>query len=391
MSKYHPRAGEAVRIDPMGPPIAMMPKPLCPTFDIMYSARLSRQLADANAALGKLNGLSRTIKDPARFQYVFLRQEAVLSAQIEGTQSTLADLLQHESGEVPGQPIEDIEEVVNYLGAMAIAMSLLPEPFSVGGLESVHARLLRGVRGADKAPGQIRRAQNWIGGRSPDVARYVPPPARMLPEAMADLIAFLNQGAGEHNTLIRAGVAHAQFESIHPFLDGNGRLGRLLIAWLLAKEGALPQPLLYVSHYLKANQREYYDWLLRIRTEGDWEGWLLFFLEGVEEVALAASQMALDLADITQSHRTQLLETAPSTRQVFDALEAAVFLSPATAAAFTGRSIPTVLNALRELEALGIAHETTGRKRGRVYVYKAFMDRLNAPLQRTSPYETQHD
>ncbi|MEM9963763.1 MAG: Fic family protein, partial [Asticcacaulis sp.] len=254
----------------------------------------------ANQALGRLDGLSTLLPNTSLFLYFYVRKEALLSSQIEGTQSSLSDLLLFENNETPGTPIDDVEEVSNYVAAMNHGLRRMRDgfPLSLRLIREIHGILLRGGRGAAKQPGDFRRSQNWIGGTRPGNAVFVPPPVTHLDQCLSDLERFLHDDAHRMPVLIRAALAHVQFETIHPFLDGNGRLGRLLITLILCMEGTIHDPILYLSLYFKAHRETYYDLLTRVRTKGDWEGWITFFLEGVIEVATGATESARRIMDV---------------------------------------------------------------------------------------------
>ena len=270
---------------------AFVPAPLPPDPPIRIDPRTQDLLDEANQALGRLDGVTLLLSDPGQFLYSYVRKEAVLSSQIEGTQSSLSDLLLFENEAAPGVPLDDVEETSNYIAAMNHGLQRIESgelPLSNRLLREVHALLMSGVRGGDKAPGEFRRSQNWLGGTRPGNARFVPPPATEVMAAMSDLEKFLHDDPDPTPILVKAALAHVQFETIHPFLDGNGRVGRLLITLLLCSEKVLQQPLLYLSLYFKQHRDAYYDHLQRVRTEGAWEDWLAFFLEGV--IAVAARQ-----------------------------------------------------------------------------------------------------
>ncbi|MDR9392110.1 MAG: Fic family protein, partial [Trueperaceae bacterium] len=283
----HPVAGETVR--------AFVPPrlPVDPPVDL--TGRRLGALEAANRALGRLDGIDALLPDPALLLYGHVRKEALLSSQIEGTQSSLADLLLFEIDEAPGVPVDDVEEVSNYVAALRHGLRRLREdgfPLSARLLREAHGILLSGGRGADKAPGAFRRTQNWVGGTRPSNAVFVPPPPPLVPDLVDDLERFLHDEGTYTPPLVKAAIAHVQFETIHPFLDGNGRLGRLLVTLSLCHDDALREPSLYLSLYFKRHRAVYYDRLQRVRTEGAWEAWLDFFLEGVRDTATQAHQAA---------------------------------------------------------------------------------------------------
>src|ERR1019366_8787426 len=292
-------AGESVR--------AFIPRPLPPE-PLLELDTFFPLLDRANQALGRLDGLSTLLPDTEMFLYLYVRKEAVLSSQIEGTQSSLSDLLLFENEAAPGVPIDDVREVSNYVAAMQHGLQRLREgfPLSLRLIREIHGILLRGGRGADRTPGEFRRSQNWIGGTRPGNAAYVPPPPERLMECLDSLEKFLHDETQTLPLLVQLGLIHVQFESIHPFLDGNGRLGRLLITLLLCARGALHEPLLYLSLYFKTHRARYYELLQRVRTEGVWELWLEFFLEGAETTAKQAADTAVELIGLFKKDRKRI-------------------------------------------------------------------------------------
>ncbi len=361
---------------------AFLPSRLPPEPPIELGEGLAGLHESAALALGRLSEASERL-DPDRLLYMYIRKEAVLTSQIEGTQSTLADLLEYENSGAQRTPTADVREVSRYVDALLYAIEEIKEgtlPLSLRLLRNVHSKLMAGGRGEHQAPGEFRRIQNWLGGSSPGNAIYVPPPPQEIMPALDNLERFLHDEFGRTPTLIKAGLAHAQFETIHPFLDGNGRVGRLLISLILVVEGALPQPYFYISLYFKKNRADYYDSLQRVRTHGDWEGWLRFFLIGVETVATEAARTARALGALFEADRRKiesLGKAAPSALKVYDLMRQRVLLSPARAAEELKITWPTTIAALRRLEAAGVAKEITGKKRGRLYVYSAQLRLLN--------------
>ncbi len=286
---------------------AFIPAPLPPDPAIKVDAELSRDLSEADRTLGRLDGVATVLPNPDLFVSMYVRQEAVLSSQIEGTQSTLEDVLQFEIDSKGREFPKDIQEVVNYVSAMNYGLERLKNlPLSLRLIREIHGKLLEGVRGSNRTPGEFRTSQNWIGpsGCTITDATFVPPPIHEMHEALDNTEKFLH----DHSfpLLIQCGLAHAQFETIHPFLDGNGRVGRLLITFLLCQKQALGRPLLYLSHYLKKHRAEYYDRLMAIRKEGDWEGWLKFFVRGVYEVSQEATETAWKILGLREEHRRLL-------------------------------------------------------------------------------------
>jgi Fic family protein len=273
-------------------------------------------MEEANQALGRLDGLASILPDPSLFIYFNVRKEAVLSSQIEGTQSSLSDLLLFESEEVPGVPIEDVQEVSNYVAAMNHGLRRLQEgfPLSLRLIREIHKVLLARGRGSDKHPGEFRTSQNWIGGTRPGNAAFVPPPPERVTECMGALETFLHRESPDLPLLIKAAMAHVQFETIHPFLDGNGRLGRLLITFLLHIAGAIREPILYLSLYFKTHRQQYYELLNSVRTTGDWETWLEFFLNGVKETSAQAAQSAHAILTLLEQDRGRITGLKPPLR-----------------------------------------------------------------------------
>jgi len=385
-ARVSPRAGRLIQ-QQTGPDgyAAFIPAPLPPEPPIDFNV-LHVELERAAAALARLDGLSRGVH-PDTLLYAYVRKEAVLSSQIEGTQSTLADLLQYESAEAPGAPLGDVREVSHYVQALQHGVARLRGgmPMSLRLIREVHAELLRDGRGAHQAPGEFRRSQNWIGGTRPGAAHFVPPPPHEVMPALGALERFLHEGA--FAPVVKAGLAHAQFESIHPFLDGNGRVGRLLITLLFVADGVLSEPFLYLSLYFKRHRSAYYDALQAVRTHGDWEGWLRFYLEGVhatatEAIATTTALLALFAAD--RERVRGLGRAAPSALRVYEHLQQRVIISAPRTAEALELALPTVGSALARLEQLGIVREITGRQWGRQYAYAEQL-RLLAPDDDTPP------
>lgn len=366
---------------------AFYPRPLPPVPALALEGGLLGLFGRAMAAVGRLDGVSTRLGHPDVFLWTYVRKEAVLSSQIEGTQSSLTDLLMHENEQAPGVPAGDVEEVSSYVRAMMTGLDLLRTklPLSLRLLREIHAELVRGTRGADKTPGEFRRSQNWIGGSRPGNARYVPPPPEELMPALDNLEKFLHDP--DVPPLIKAGLAHAQFETIHPFLDGNGRVGRLLITMILIHERVLAAPMLYMSLHFKRHHQEYYERLQRVRTHGDWEGWMDFFLDGVATVADAATGTIDRLGALLSEHRERLgggsgiqAAAAQSNVAVFDAVCRRLVVTAAQVASDTGISAPTVRRVLKVMQAQGMLREVTGRARGLVFVYGPFLEILEEGL-----------
>jgi Fic family protein len=336
-----------------------------------------------NQALGRLDGITLLLPDPDQFIYTFVRKEAVLSSQIEGTQSSLSDLLLFEHDAAPGALREDAQETANYIAALDLGLAQIAAPgappLSARLLREVHRRLLATGRGSDKAPGEFRHSQNWLGGSRPSLARYVPPPWQEVIPAVSALEHFIHDEPRPTPILIKAALAHAQFETIHPFLDGNGRVGRLLITLLLCSEGVMRRPLLYLSLYFKRHRDAYYEHLQRVRTDGDWEGWLQFFLEGVIEVAESTTQTTQRLVAMIESDRQAIHSFgrgAATAHRVHDVAVRFVVIGASSVAERLELTTPPVYAAIKRLETAGILREATGRQRGKLYVYDRYLSIL---------------
>ena len=361
---------------------AFIPKPLPPNPPVFLEGELARLHETAAFALGKLDGASAQL-DPERLLYMYVRKEAVLTSQIEGTQSTLADLLEYENGAAPGTPVDDVREVSRYVDALFYAIDEIKTgslPLSLRLLKQAHSRLMSAGRGHTRAPGEFRRTQNWVGGTRPGNAIYVPPPPHEVMPALDNLERYLHDEFGSMPVLLKAGIAHAQFETIHPFLDGNGRIGRLLISLMLVVDGALTHPYFYISLYFKKYRSDYYEALQLVRTQGDWEGWLRFFLIGVEAVAYEATRTAEALSSLfgaDQAKVESLGRAAPSALKVYDLMRRRILISAPRAVEELGLTWPTVQAALKRLQELDIAHEVSGRKRNRLYQYTSQLQLLN--------------
>jgi Fic family protein len=361
---------------------AFVPRPLPPKPPLQFDGPLQVLQEQALLALGRLDALSTLLPDTHLFLYSYVRKEAVLSSQIEGTQSSLADLLLFELEQAPGVPLDDVLEVSNYVAALSHGLERLRGGFPLSNrlLREIHGVLLAKGRGADKEPGEFRRSQNWIGGPRPGLAHFVPPPPGAVADLMSDLERFLHDRAVPLQELVRAGLAHVQFETIHPFLDGNGRVGRLLITLLLCHSGILREPLLYLSLYFKQHRDEYYRLLDLVRSDGDWEAWLRFFLEGIRQTADGAVTTARRLAGLFEEDRGRVQakgRVAGSALRVHGALQARPVTTLTEVAAKTGLSFPAATAGMGALTELGIAKELTGRKRDRIFAY----DRYLAVLQ----------
>ncbi|ROQ91553.1 Fic family protein [Delftia acidovorans] len=365
-------AGEKVR--------AFVPPPLPPEPAIDVLALLEK-LSLAERALGRLDGITMLLPRQELFLYMYVRKEAVLSSQIEGTQSTLSDLLRFEAEAQAGQPIDDIREVSNYVDAMMYGLERLRDlPLSLRLIREMHGRLLQSGRGGTKSPGEFRRSQNWIGGTRPGNALFVPPPVNELGPCLDAFERFMHEDASRLPALIKAGLLHVQFETLHPFLDGNGRIGRLLVTLYLCINGVLNKPLLYLSLFLKTHRAEYYRLLQEVRENGNWEAWLDFFLTGVAQTANQAFEAATHIVDLFRQDRERIAtegERANSTLRIHDLFQLNPFLTSNQLVRQTGLSSPTVNTALADLQRLGIIEEVTGRKRGRVFSYRRYLSVLN--------------
>lgn len=373
--------GRYVSISTVGEEVnAFIPHPLPPFPILEIDGTLQKKMDEASHAIGRLEGASTLLPDVGLFLYMFIRQEAVLSSMIEGTQSSLSDLLLFEIQEMPGVPINDVQEVSNYVSAMTHGLQRLKEgfPLSLRLLREIHSVLLTKGRGSNKNPGEFRQSQNWIGGTRPGNAFFVPPPPHELLACMGELEKFLHDE--NMPPLIKAALSHVQFETIHPFLDGNGRVGRLLITLLLCDSGVLTQPLLYLSYYFKSHRQYYYELLNAIRENGDWERWLDFFLDAVIETANESYQIIVALNNQVHYDRERvrtLGKAAASAERILCAMLRHPISDIATLRKQTGLSVVTIGTLLTRLVALGILEETTGNKRNRQFCYRNYIEKLN--------------
>ena len=340
-------------------------------------------LEKANRALGRLDGITTLLPDTSFFIYHYVRKEAVLSSQIEGTQSSLSDLLLFENDEVPGVPIDDVKEVSNYVRAIQYGLKRVRDddfPLSSRLLKELHALLLDSSRGFNKNPGNFRKSAVWLGGMRPSQAIFIPPPFEYIDPLMANFEAFLHDQPERTPTLIKAALAHVQFETIHPFLDGNGRLGRLLITLLLCAEEVLTEPTLYLSLYFKTYRDDYYTALQKVRTEGDWEGWLAFFLRGVFETAQQAYKTAQRLITLFKEDREKVEAIgrgAGSALQVLEVAQRRVLVSATDVDKNLNIALPTIRRSLEALENLNILKEITNKGRNRVWLYSDYLQILS--------------
>jgi Fic family protein len=359
---------------------AFIPTDLPPVPPISIDDEMWTLLSQADRALGRLDGATEALPNPDLFVYAYVRKEAVLSSQIEGTQASLIDVVEFESQAATSENPGDVEEVVNYVAAMNDGLSRLKElPLSLRLIREIHERLLQGIRGADRGPGEFRTTQNWIGasGSRPDTARHVPPPPHEMLQSLDNLEKFIHDET-PMPLLVKVGLIHGQFETIHPFLDGNGRVGRLLITFLLCQRGVLQRPLLYLSYYLKQNRTEYYDRLQAVRDTGDWESWLKFFLRGVYAVAQEATATARKVVDLREEDRRKITEhmgtSAAKGLVLLEQLYSRPVVDVAAVSQMAARSMANANELVRKLVEIGVLKEISGRKRDRKFAYSAYLD-----------------
>ena len=365
---------------------AFVPDPLPPQNPpLEVDSRRAQLLARAEQAVARLEVAGEMVPSLDWFVYAFVRKEAVVSSQIEGTQATLVDLFEYEALLDHRQPLEDVREVCNYLDALKYARGQLTSakglPLSMRLLHQVHRRLMRGVRGADKQPGEVRRSQNWIGGTRPGNAVFVPPPPEQVPALLGDLEKYLHAADHPLPPLVRIGLAHVQFETIHPYLDGNGRIGRLLVTLLLEHWKVLSAPLLYLSLFFKRHQSEYYQRLGAVRANGDWEGWTDFFLEGVATIADEAVAAARDVFARVSADRQRLLAARGASviaARLLEQLPTHPVITIPRVVKLLKTTKPTAGKAVQLLENIGVLVETSGKARDRTFAYKAYLERLRA-------------
>lgn len=361
---------------------AFIPAPLPPKPDMHITPYLRDLIDQTLLALGRLDSTTLLLPETDIFLYMYVRKEAVLSSQIEGTQSSLSELLIFEIGGKTGVPIDDVQEVSNYVAALNRGLQLLKKdlPISLRLIQEIHQVLLSKGRGSHQQPGKFRTTQNWIGGTRPGNAAYVPPPPDSVMECMGKLEKFLHNIPEKYPTLMKAALAHVQFESIHPFLDGNGRLGRLLITLLLCAEGILKEPLLYLSLYFKTHRQRYYELLQNVRTEGNWEEWIEFFMTAVKETSEKATDAASQLMRLAQEDRKKIQSigrAAGSALRVHQALLQRPIISIAKICEMTGLWTTSATTAIHHIEKLGIVKEITGSRRNRIYRYSNYLDVLD--------------
>lgn len=340
---------------------AFIPKPLPPSPPLAFDDEMVRWMARAERALGRLDGIAQTLPNPDLFVAMYVKKEAVMSSQIEGTQASLVDVLEFESGDMSSAIPDDVGEVINYISALNYGLERVKTlPLSLRLLREIHDILMVDVRGSNKSPGEFRRSQNWIGpaGSTLRTASFVPPPVHVMNQALHHLEAYLHDE--EVPLLVKCGLAHSQFSTIHPFLDGNGRMGRLLITFLLCSGGAMGRPLLYLSYYFKKHRDQYYDLLMRVRLDGDWESWMLFFFRGVYEVSLQATETAQQIIALMDEHRRVISEAGMGAH----ALRLLEFLY--------NRPIVTINQVKDELE---VSHPTASTLVGRFVEFSILADK----------------
>jgi Fic family protein len=382
MAIYKERAGNYIKCSMMGESYnAYVPRKLPPVPAIAME-KLYPLLDKANIALGRLDGLSVALPDPSLFLYSYVRKEAVLSSQIEGTQSTLSDLLRYENQEIAGVLNQDVIEVSNYVAALMYGLHKIRDgfPLCMRLIREMHTILLQNSRGSTKQPGEFRRTQNWIGGTRPGNAKFVPPPAEKLMDLLSDLERFLRDKNITLPTLVKAALVHHQFETLHPFLDGNGRLGRLLITFILCVDGIMREPLLYLSLYFKTHRESYYDHLQWVRETGEWEEWIQFFLKGVIEIAnqaVATSQQVLKRFTTDQHAIEAMGKAAGSMLVIHNFLQKHIICDAKYIVNHCKITLPTVNKSFQHLIELGIVKEITGKSRNKLYVYQKYLDILN--------------
>jgi Fic family protein len=367
-------SGERVR--------AFVPPPLPPSSKALDVASLQAILAEANQAVGRLDGMTSALPDLKLFLYSYVRKEAVLSSQIEGTQSSLSDLLLYENAETPGVPLGDVQEVSNYVAALNHGLKRMRDgfPLSLRLIREIHEVLLSKGRGSHAQPGEFRKSQNWIGGTRPGNAAYVPPPPEYVLDCMGQLETFIHQEGSSLPLLIRAGLVHAQFESIHPFLDGNGRVGRLLITFMLCAEEVLREPVLYLSLFFKKHRRLYYDRLNGTRGSEGWSEWLDFFLQGVRDTANQAARMAVSIDRLFRKDKEKIElfgRGAASALLIYRYAQANPLFSIKNAALEMKVSFPTTSSAVARMSKAGILRESSGKRRDRLFLYENYLDILN--------------
>ena len=375
------RFGTYVKCSVTGESYQAFVPPVLPPEPVLNLMPLQQLLVKASKAIGRLDGVTDVLPDSSLFLYYYVRKEAVLSSQVEGTQSSLSDLLLYECNEVPKVPIDDVAEVSCYVAALEHGLKRIKEgfPLSLRLIRKMHEVLLSKGRGTHKQPGEFRTSQNWIGGSRPGNAQFVPPPPERLMECLDAFAKYLHLEERPYSSLIDAGLIHVQFETIHPFLDGNGRIGRLLITFFLILMGDMKQPWLYLSLFFKNNREEYYQRLNAVRQTGDWEGWLDFFLQGVAETAdqvVVTSQKVSELFAADKERIASLKRAAISAGQVHDLLRCKAIIAAIDAAKALEVSVPTARTALNNLKELGIVKDVSGKGKERLYIYSELITLL---------------
>ena len=391
-SIQHDRAGSYV--SQIGGYKAFVPKPLPPDPSIQLDGEMILLLSQADMALGRLDGMSTTLPNVDLFVAMYVNKEAVLSSQIEGTQASLIDVLAFEADAAfPDNP-QDIEEVINYINALNYGLEQLDKiPISLRLIREIHHLLMQGVRGADRHPGEFRTTQNWIGkpGVTRETARFVPPSPTDMNKALGDLEKFIHEDV-PLPPLLKVGLVHAQFETIHPFLDGNGRVGRLLITFILCSKGVLRKPLLYLSHFFKVHRFEYYEHLQKIRDEGDWESWLKFFLRGVGEVAQQATMTANNIVQLRERHReiiaTNFSRSAGPAYQLLEYLYKRPIITARGAASVTGLSYQNANKLVTNFQNIGLLRQMDTYQRNRRFIYSDYLAMFSDEEPPRDRYET---
>ena len=364
---------------------AFVPRPLPPDPPLSINADLLVVHSRADQALGRLDASADMLPNPDLFVGMYVRKEAVLSSQIEGTQASLTDVLEHEAARARRRGRSDVGEVINYVDAMNYGLERLESlPLSNRLLMEIHGRLLQGVRGQERRPGEFRTSQNWMGAGPGTLndAIFVPPPPHEMKEAMGELEHYIHSDAPE-STLLKAGLLHSQFETIHPFLDGNGRMGRLLVTFFLCQQGVLKRPLLYLSAYFRQHQQEYYDRLQAVRDDGGWEEWLKYFLTAVAEVSEEASATARSIISMREAHRQQIQDYLPGSNSgltLLDLLFATPYITVPEAAYALDVSYPTANYLIASFHEIGLVEEVTGQVRNRIFRYKPYLGLLEGHI-----------
>lgn len=362
---------------------AFIPAPLPPNPPLEINSKLQARLAEAHVALGRLDAISSLLPDAKLFLYSYVRKEAVMSSQIEGTQSSLSDLMLYEMAAQPGVPMDDVQEVSCYVHALMLGVERINQghPITIRLVKELHQALMTSGRGIQRGPGEFRGNQVWIGGHRADEATFVPPPANEIAACWSELEKFLNDVPEPTEPVIKAALMHVQFETIHPFMDGNGRLGRLLIPLILAQAGILKDPLLYLSVFFKKHRQTYYEHLQQVRLTGDWEAWLLFFVDAITATATQAVATAQQLNRLLVTDKTKLVQLgrlAGSANQILEALFTQPIVSINLLVEKTGLTPATIGKALDAMEnIIGLVRELTGQKRNRIYTYSAYIEILN--------------